>query len=1132
MNLTKQITFLIIYIFSFQFIFPQTTVQQEFEPEPFTIMLDFYQVGGKSFTAMYDQNSGNLLLPVKEIFDFLKINNKFDENRNKISGFIENEKNNYTLNIEERNIYYRNRTYTLNQHDLFIDMGILYLSSLSLQNIFNFSIQFEFRSLSAKVSANFDFPVVKQLRLENARANLRRISGEIAYDDTIGRESHVFRFGMIDWSLNSMQGITKENRAGLGIGMELLGGELSSWLNYSDVYGFNRNIQRYYWRWVNNEAKFAKQIQVGRVYNSSVSTLLHPVDGITITNTPSTIRKSLGQYLITDYTEPDWLVELYINNILVDYTTANASGLYTFNVPVTYGTTNITLRFYGPNGEERMEEKRFNMPYNFLPKGEFEYRITGGYVLDKNNSLYGRAESSLGITKGLTMGGGIEYFQGIVGNSKYIPFVSTSAQPLPQLIFIAEYAHNVRTKASLNYTFPKQSVLELNYAHYQKDQTAIIFNYQEERYGRVSVPFLTKKVSGFLKGSFRQLIYPNFSYNSCENTISGYHGRLNVNVGNFISWTSISSPNIYTTLALGYRMPRNMNIRLSSQYNHTTNNLIFYKGEVEKQIANKGLLTLGYENNILTNFQGINISFRYDLSFMTAFASASIINKQIMSTQNLRGSLAFGSGNRYVHTDKNMAVGRSGISIIPFVDINHNGMQDDDEPLAEKLNVRCNGGQTIYREKDNILRINGLEPFIAYSLIIDELGFDQLSWQVKNKNVKVTTDPNQFKRIYVPVTPMGEVYGNVVDESGNGMGRVLVNIFSENDSLVTTIQSESDGYFSYLGLIPGKYMLKVDTLQLRLLEMTADEKEIFINPCVEGDIIDAGNIVLYKIQRIDPDSSNLAEMNTHKQYKVKQTIDSPVLFDFDKSDIRKDNYEFLQSLVSMLENNPCMTIRIEAHTCSMGSESYNQALSERRANSVRTFMIEKGIQSNRLDIIGFGEKRPLNNNLDRFEKARNRRATFVITTDEDCLPVIEQTTEHDSISSEKTNKNTGYIDKNKVERINKETISDFNILFDFDKHDLSPENKAYLSMLLSYLKHNTDISLEIGGHTDSDGTTSYNQKLSERRAMFIKTYLVKQGINENRLIVVGYGETRPLNDNKNSYEKALNRRVTFKITSE
>jgi OOP family OmpA-OmpF porin len=93
------------------------------------------------------------------------------------------------------------------------------------------------------------------------------------------------------------------------------------------------------------------------------------------------------------------------------------------------------------------------------------------------------------------------------------------------------------------------------------------------------------------------------------------------------------------------------------------------------------------------------------------------------------------------------------------------------------------------------------------------------------------------------------------------------------------------------------------------------------------------------------------------------------------------------------------------------------------------------------------------------------------------------------------------------------------VLFDFDKAVLRPEGKAKLDDLVSKIKAlNLEVVIAIG-HTDRIGSKSYNQRLSERRAAAVKTYLVSQGIEPNRIYTEGKGLTQPVKDCPNPSPK-------------
>lgn len=101
--------------------------------------------------------------------------------------------------------------------------------------------------------------------------------------------------------------------------------------------------------------------------------------------------------------------------------------------------------------------------------------------------------------------------------------------------------------------------------------------------------------------------------------------------------------------------------------------------------------------------------------------------------------------------------------------------------------------------------------------------------------------------------------------------------------------------------------------------------------------------------------------------------------------------------------------------------------------------------------------------------------------------------------------------------------------FDVDKSVLKPAAKSKLDELVAKTK---DMNLEViiaVGHTDSDGSDAYNQKLSVRRAESVKAYLVSAGIEKSRVYTEGKGEKQPVADNKTRDGKAKNRRVEIEV---
>ena len=104
-----------------------------------------------------------------------------------------------------------------------------------------------------------------------------------------------------------------------------------------------------------------------------------------------------------------------------------------------------------------------------------------------------------------------------------------------------------------------------------------------------------------------------------------------------------------------------------------------------------------------------------------------------------------------------------------------------------------------------------------------------------------------------------------------------------------------------------------------------------------------------------------------------------------------------------------------------------------------------------------------------------------------------------------------------------------NILFELDKSFLLKESEKELNVLLKLLEDNPNVEATIVGHTDNQGSKSYNQNLSEARALAVLDWLVGHGIDRERLISEGRGMEEPVASNDTEEGRALNRRTEVRL---
>ena len=105
------------------------------------------------------------------------------------------------------------------------------------------------------------------------------------------------------------------------------------------------------------------------------------------------------------------------------------------------------------------------------------------------------------------------------------------------------------------------------------------------------------------------------------------------------------------------------------------------------------------------------------------------------------------------------------------------------------------------------------------------------------------------------------------------------------------------------------------------------------------------------------------------------------------------------------------------------------------------------------------------------------------------------------------------------------------LTFGVDRYDVRSQFYGTLESVALILKEFTKTNIRIGGHTDSTGSDSYNQTLSERRANSVGQFLIAQGVVAGRISTSGYGKRYPIASNDNAAGRELNRRVELELVS-
>lgn len=825
--------------------------------EEVEVLFNVPNIGTTTIPALLNEET--IYLPITDVFQYLRIKMDVAPDGMTLQGFFIREDLPYSINIVERKIYKGDQEYPVSKTDLITTEDRAYLRSNLFGELFGLECQFDFRALSVKLRTALELPAIRELLRERLRANLKKLTDSVSYDRRIPRRRLLLSGGMFDWTCFSIFNETAppSHTAILQLGGELAGGDASIGLTASTQHRLTWRDVPATWHYVadeNSKNKVFSQAYAGNIGSSLPFPYGYNALGAQITNIPPIYRKAFGIYRITDRTDPDWSIELYVNNQLVDFVKADGSGDYSFEVPLSYGRTDVTLRFYGPWGEERWVERRIQVPYSFLPPGEVEYELIGGILQDLAFAPFGQGRIHLGLTSGITLNSGVSYIVRDINNIM-LPSVGTSVRLFDELLLSGEYTHDLEYRGTLGYTLPLQIGLEL----YHRQLTGIHSPAHEAKTKEsgmaITFPFDLFLFSGNAQGNAR------YSSSLTSRTVSGNMAvatslfGIPAGITSAIELSGSDSLVLQSARTSGrlsfltYLLGGFTSFRPQLEFNHLTKRIAIGRFDIERTLFNivrlGGTITYDFQNRQL----GWLATLSLDLPFTQINTSIQRQAQLFGGTVSARGSLQYDADNNILIAGRRNVVGKAAASLVGFLDVNNSGQMDIGEEQLRGLDIAINGGIVDRSYNDSITRVLDLEPYRNYFIKIDPASLENITWKPKYTTMMMSLTANRFQQINVPIIVGAEISGKVVLQRSSGskglsgMKIIFNQIDGEyRDSVVT----EPGGEYHYIGLPVGHYAVSVDSGQLRAIPGNPKQRmvEVTVKESRDGEIIDNVVIVL------------------------------------------------------------------------------------------------------------------------------------------------------------------------------------------------------------------------------------------------------------------------------------------------
>lgn len=826
-------------------------------------------VGHVYVTMLYDYETDSILLPVGELFSLLMVNMEVNTSEFGISGFFIEPNQPYSILFGEYMIAYdgtsRPSLASYPAKHFFIGETDYFLSPELFSEIFGLDFTADIYTLTLSLQTRHIMPVVQHEQRMQAR---RRIE-ERAFDRSYYPLSYpvtrpALRSGFLDYNLLATGNLDRQSyRYDMDGGMVLLGGALRGTFFGSPSDGrLTGEFSNIHWQYGIPENRYISNIEIGDM--ASGGPLSQSIKGVSVTNAPIEARYFFGTIRHDGRTEPDAVVELYLNNNLVQYTQTDDTGYYSFDVPLSYGQSRMETIIYKNDGRIKRNSRILRAPYQFQPPGALVYRLTGGYqdrgreVLDRNRLYRGSTELSYGVNRWLTTRVGANADE----DSWTDPFVygGFSARLLNRYLVDGDIVPDSYYRGNVSYLSPRGFNLAASYRYFDGESRFNTTGLTDEAALSLAIPI---RIAG-LRVQGRRLNYGEIQDYDMGVDLSTRIGPINTNA---TYQTRISvfddldpeflNSTLRMTLSYGVRggslLPdflSGISLRMTAIYDLDSDELRDIDAQVSRRLFSDGSLQMGLSHQATRGLTAYRIGLNLNLSNRVRTNNIMTVRGDRFTSRNsARGSLGYDSSHRRLDVTSRAQVGRSAVSVVMFIDNNNSGTFDEGDEILPYNAIRISGSGSARLGSDGILRFTQLQSYNRYDMEIIERNIPNPSLAPLRNEFSFIADPNQYKPIEIPFYMTGTVEGNVSverDDRRRGQGGVRVNIVGIDNDFETSERTFNNGDFYAMNLPPGEYEIRMNQSQLDLLdvEMAGPPLRFEVQRTEHGDFVSGIEITL------------------------------------------------------------------------------------------------------------------------------------------------------------------------------------------------------------------------------------------------------------------------------------------------
>ena len=800
--------------------------------EEIFLTFNYQGIVNKTITVYYDEG---FFFPLLELFNVLLIPYNLESGKDLINGSIGESSKSFEIDFSNQVFIGKTTELSFSYKEYFVKDFDYFVSAEFLSKAFGFNFSVDISRLTLSLISEEILPVYSKYLREQSYNFLASSDDEDKFPMLFPRERKILSGGFFDYALTGSytKYYSPLHNYDLGVGMEFMGGDLQASINGYTIAGRTQSTKSHFrWRYAFDQNAYLSQVSVGNLVSSGINS--HIINGLLLTNQPLQQRESYAKFLISEQTTPGSTIELYFNNQLIDHTSTDAAGQFRFWIPLSYASSFFKIKYYSPNGETKIVERYYQIPYTLNPPKEFNYSVEAGRI-ENTEKNYLHAAGVYGINDWLSNEAGIEYLNDKLFDKPFF-YNSLSARIEESYLFNIFIAPSVYYKISANAVYPSLTSINLSFINYEQNLLYNPANIKNELSSNLSLPLYIDEnpVNIQVNG-----VYQNYS------SLNNYDARFHIskNIENFTpaimySFRQLEGKNMFfrqeflsTSMLYAFSsVPKPFDFLYGIlagsgiHFNITSKKFESFYFNIASSITNNLRVQFDYERNIIFNVTNARVQFFLELPFTRSYTTLG--NNYI--TTSLNGSILFNDLQKNFRFFGREQIGRVGTSFRMFLDENFNGTFDASEPEITDAQIKISSIGTSSRLVNGQTEINDLNPFTKYRVMVDETNLRNPLFAARNKFFSFEASPNYVRNFDIPFYAANEVSGNIlrlIDSLKSPLAGVKVYIEGIDNKQNIITETFGDGSFYHFGLHPGKFRIYIDKKQLEFINCVSEPEE-------------------------------------------------------------------------------------------------------------------------------------------------------------------------------------------------------------------------------------------------------------------------------------------------------------------